>query len=184
MVARRVELQEAVEKLPEIIFRVYLVLQNHLKHGMPKVQVRVAGVLLHRHALAANPAEPLDGRGALGDGPVVGKRSIVVGVWGECGGGGVFVVGARRRVVVVVLFAAAELGGDELCLGTEYVEELWSSAAAAAYVNGCHSVKELLSGYGRHCWCESEAEKKEVGKMRMKKGWSNGVVYKSVHVSS
>lgn len=93
MVARRVELQETVEKLPEIVFRVYLVLQYHLQHRVSKIQVRVAGIFLHGHAVAANPPEAFDGRGALPDGVVVRERSVVVGVWGECGGGGgVFVV--------------------------------------------------------------------------------------------
>ncbi|KAL7137283.1 hypothetical protein ABFS83_10G081600 [Erythranthe nasuta] len=59
MVVRRVELQETVEQLFQIVFSVYLLLQNHLQHRLPEVQVRVVGVLLHRHARPADPPESL-----------------------------------------------------------------------------------------------------------------------------
>ncbi|KAB2034827.1 hypothetical protein ES319_D04G110800v1 [Gossypium barbadense] len=48
MVIRRIQLQETVEKLSQIIFRIYLFLQYHLQHGVPEVQIRVVGVFLHR----------------------------------------------------------------------------------------------------------------------------------------
>lgn len=64
--------------------------------------------------------------------------------------------------MVAALSAAAELGGDGLCFWMEYAEELWFSAAAAAYVDYGDCVEELLSGYCGHCcWESEEAEEQE-----------------------
>lgn len=87
MVARRVQLQETVQELPEIVFRVYLILQYHLQHRMPEIQIRVVGVFLNGHALASNPSKAFDGLRALGMIGVDIRKLIRVDVRRECGGG-------------------------------------------------------------------------------------------------
>lgn len=122
-----VELQEAVEQLFQIILGVNLLLENHLQHRLPEVQIRVVGILLHRHARAADPAEPLHGAEALDVGlGVVGglahRRRVHGG--GECGGGGVPRAGGG-----VVVAAAV---GSVPRLGVEDGGELRPPATAAA----------------------------------------------------
>lgn len=130
MVVGRVELEEAVEQLLQVVLGVNLLLQNHLQHRLPEVEVRVVGVLLHRHAGPADPAEPLDGAEAadvgVGVGGVAGRGSLHGG--GERrggGGGGVVLPGAGGGVAVAVVAVVArprlEDGG-----------ELRTAAAAAA----------------------------------------------------
>ncbi|KAK3025889.1 hypothetical protein RJ639_041686 [Escallonia herrerae] len=58
-------LQETVEKLAKVVFRVNLLLEYHLQHGVPEIQVRVVGVLLNGKAVSADPSEALDGSKAL-----------------------------------------------------------------------------------------------------------------------
>ena len=120
MVVRRIELQETVEKLPEIVFRVNLVLENHLEHGAAEVEVGVVGVLLHRHALTADAAEPLDGPQALYVG-VTRWRS------GSGDGGGGVLVGVGVGVVSV-----GWCSGLWLWFGVEDVGESWHAPATAA----------------------------------------------------
>lgn len=93
MVVGRVELQETVEQLFEIIFGVQLFLQNHLQHGAAEVQIRVVGIFLHRHTLTAEPPEALDGPQALDVRLGVGGGGEGGGSGGGAGGGGVAEVG-------------------------------------------------------------------------------------------
>lgn len=127
MIVGGVELQEAVEQLFEIILGVYLLLQNHLQHWLPEIQIRVVGILLHRHARPADPPEPLHGAEALDVGlGVVGglaHRRRVDGR-GECGGGGVPRAGGGVVVVAAV--------GSVPRLGVEDGGELRTPATAAA----------------------------------------------------
>lgn len=116
MVVGRVELQETVEKLFEIIFGVQLFLQNHLQHGAAEVQIRVVGIFLHRHTLTAEPPEALDGPQALDVGLGVGGGEGG-GSGGGAGGGGVAEVG----VVAPPWTSAGEERG-----------EAWPCAAVAA----------------------------------------------------
>ncbi|KAJ6365557.1 hypothetical protein OIU76_030356 [Salix suchowensis] len=51
MVARRIELQEAVKKLLKIIFRVDVFLQDHLQHGILEILKWVIGILHHGNAV-------------------------------------------------------------------------------------------------------------------------------------
>nr|GMD46741.1 hypothetical protein DM860_010446 [Ipomoea batatas] len=59
MVVRRIELEKAVEELLEVVFGVDVLLQDHLEHGMPEIEVRVVGVFLDDDALAADSPEAL-----------------------------------------------------------------------------------------------------------------------------
>lgn len=135
---RRIELKETIEKLPKIILGVYLVLQYHLEHGVPKIQIRVVGILLHRHTFAAHSAEPSDGPGGIH--VVVRVRKL----WGVdvgrecCGGGGSrgggrVVLAWRRKVVKFAFLERRFLG---FWLRVVYVRKLWSYAAAAAKFDG------------------------------------------------
>ena len=120
MVVRRLELQETVEKLPEIVFRVNLVLENHLEHGAAEVEVGVVGVLLHRHALTADAAEPLDGPQTPYVGVGVGVARCRGGVGGGSGGGG-----------GVVVWVIGGCFGLWLWFGVEDVGQPWPATAAA-----------------------------------------------------
>lgn len=137
MVVRRIELKKTVEKLPEIILRVYLILQYHLQHRVPEVQVWIIRVLLHRHAS-----------------PVVAelRRGLRV-AWRERGsGGGVGGAAARRGVVPMkpVGLVRGLLGPP---LRVEYVpEEPGPSAAAAAQAHG-HGIQNQFFSGTRHCCC-------------------------------
>ena len=50
VIIRAIELQEAVEEVLELIFGVNLLLQNHLQHRLPEIQIRIVRLLLHCHA--------------------------------------------------------------------------------------------------------------------------------------
>nr|GMD86742.1 hypothetical protein DM860_010446 [Ipomoea batatas] len=52
-------MQEAIEEDLEVVLGVDISLEDHLKHGLPEIEVGVAGVLLHGHALAVDPPEAL-----------------------------------------------------------------------------------------------------------------------------
>lgn len=56
VVDRGVELQEAVEELPEVALRVDLLLKHHLQHRQLEVLERVLRLLRHRHAVGYLPA--------------------------------------------------------------------------------------------------------------------------------
>lgn len=44
MVVRRVQLQKTVEKLLKIVSGVNFFLEDHLKHGLPEILIRVVGI--------------------------------------------------------------------------------------------------------------------------------------------
>ncbi|PON70071.1 hypothetical protein PanWU01x14_082460 [Parasponia andersonii] len=91
MVGGRVQLEEAVEELAEVVLGVNLVLQYHLQHRLPEVQVRIVRLLLHRHPISADSPEPPHGGSR--------RRLVVVGEYGGGRGGG----GGGGSVVVVVV---------------------------------------------------------------------------------
>nr|GMD41627.1 hypothetical protein DM860_010446 [Ipomoea batatas] len=95
MVVRRIELEKAVEELLEVVFGVDVLLQDHLEHGVPEIEVRVVGVFLDGHALAADSPEALHRPEALDFGVGVGGG---VGR-GERRGGGVPRAGGVVRTV-------------------------------------------------------------------------------------
>lgn len=99
VIVRRIQLQETVEQLFQIIFRVNLLLQNHLQHGLPEIQIRVVRIFLHRHAGAADSAEPLHRPQALDVRVRVGGVAHRWGVDGGGEGGGVGVPRAGGGVV-------------------------------------------------------------------------------------
>nr|GMD16024.1 hypothetical protein DM860_010446 [Ipomoea batatas] len=72
MVVRRIELEKAVEELLEVVFGVDVLLQDHLEHGVPEIEVRVVGVFLNGDALAADSPEALHRPEALDFGIGVG----------------------------------------------------------------------------------------------------------------
>lgn len=84
VVRRRVQVDEAAEKLSQVLLRVNLVLQNHLDHRMPEIQVRIVGVFLDGHALAAASADASEGEGGsrlgVGVGDGEGRRFGIGGV--------------------------------------------------------------------------------------------------------
>lgn len=93
MVRRRIQLQKTPKKSSQIVFGVNLVLQNHLHHRMPEIEIRIVGILFDGDALAAGSSESAEGDGGSGVGIGVGEgRGVGIG-----GGGGEAVV-----VVVVV----------------------------------------------------------------------------------
>nr|GMC68202.1 hypothetical protein DM860_010446 [Ipomoea batatas] len=79
MVVRRIELEKAVEELLEVVFGVDVLLQDHLEHGVPEIEVGVVGVFLDGDALAADSPEALHRPEALdfGIGVGGGKRAKV-----------------------------------------------------------------------------------------------------------
>ncbi|XP_042018052.1 uncharacterized protein LOC121765853 [Salvia splendens] len=113
VVVRRVELQEAVQELSEIIFGVELLFEDHLQHGASEVEIRVFRLFLDRHALPAQPPEALHRAEALDvrlrGGEAVVRWRLDGGGRGECGRG---VEGARRGGRVAVAVPAAEEGGE------------------------------------------------------------------------
>jgi len=46
-----VEAEEAAEEVVEILLREYLLLHDHLHHGLPKILIRILRLLHHRYAL-------------------------------------------------------------------------------------------------------------------------------------
>lgn len=91
MMGRCVELQETVQQLFQIILGVYLLLQYHLQHRLPEVQIRVVGVFLHCHALPPDPTEPSNGSSLLDYRRVpavmmMSDAGVIVRVGRECGG--------------------------------------------------------------------------------------------------
>lgn len=97
MMKRCVELQETVQQLFQIILGVYLLLQYHLQHRLPEVQIRVVGVFLHRHGLPPDPTEPSNGSRLLGCPRVPAVMmmrdvNVIVRVGRECGGAVVIIV--------------------------------------------------------------------------------------------
>ncbi|RAL51728.1 hypothetical protein DM860_010446 [Cuscuta australis] len=155
VIVGRIELQETVEELFKVVFGVDVLLENHLEHGVPEVEVRVVGVFLDGDALPADPPEAVHRPEALDLG--VGFRGGVVVVVGrgECGGGGVpraggviGVVHRRRRCGrgggFVVVVAAAGLGEED---GGEF----GPSAAAAAANLDSEAAQNNLFLVRRHC---------------------------------
>nr|GLL21547.1 hypothetical protein DM860_010446 [Ipomoea trifida] len=59
MVVRRIELEKAVEELLEVVFGIDVLLEDHLEHGVPEIEVRVVGVFLDGYALATDFPEAL-----------------------------------------------------------------------------------------------------------------------------
>ncbi|KAJ6928219.1 hypothetical protein NC651_012045 [Populus alba x Populus x berolinensis] len=51
MLARRIQLQEAVKKLFKMIFRVDVLLQDHLRHRILEILKRVIRILHHSNAV-------------------------------------------------------------------------------------------------------------------------------------
>ena len=51
VVARRIELEKAVEELLQIVCRVDLFLKDHLKHGLPEILVGIVGDFDDRDAV-------------------------------------------------------------------------------------------------------------------------------------
>lgn len=139
VIVRRIELEKAVEELLEVVFGVDVLLEDHLQHGLPEIEVRVVGVLLDGDALAAYPPKALHSPEALylgvGVGGVVGR--------GEGGGGGVpragrvvrAIGGGSAAGVRAGCFTSAAEGGGFMVppwFGVEDGGEFWPSATAAA----------------------------------------------------
>lgn len=145
MIVGRIQLQETVKQLLQIISGVNLFLQDHLQHGLAEIEVRVVGVFLHRHALAADSPESLDSLQAFD------VRVSVVG--GESGGGVVPGAGGRGVVVAAGVFCAVPPwpGMEE---GGQFQH---SAAAAAAAEVDAHRVEVdvLFLGVG-HCGIRGE----------------------------
>lgn len=129
MVRRRIQLQEAPKKPSQIFLRVNLVLQNHLNHRMPEIQVRIVRILLHRHALAAAPPEPSERDRSSGFRLGVGEGRWI-GVWG----------------------GEAVVGGFDRGLWFEVVEEVRELRSANVEIDGEGSELEI-SPASRHCCC-------------------------------
>lgn len=89
--ARRVQLQKTVQKLLKIVSRVDFFFEDHLKHGLPEIFIRVVGIFDHGDAV-------LD----------FGECGVIVAV----AGGGVDVVGeAGEGAVSAVEFVGGAGGG-------------------------------------------------------------------------
>lgn len=136
VVVRLVEGEETVEKLSEIVFGVNLILENHLKHRLTEIEVRVVGVFL-------------DGDGGSG-GCSGGGRGVGEPMGGGGNGGGRGGSGGGGRVAVAVI------RGVESGLFGETVEkrrQVWKLTAAAANVYNRDSLKDhlLLLAFARHC---------------------------------
>lgn len=104
MLGRRIERQEALQELSEVLLPVYLLLHYHLQYGVLKVEVRVVGLLHHRHAVADSPAaaDEMGRRHGVAEGE--GGGGIVVISGGEDGPvprAGVGVVAVEAVGVVV-----------------------------------------------------------------------------------
>ena len=127
MVRRRIQLQETTKKPSQVVLRVNLVLQNHLDHRMPEIQVRIVGVFLDGDALAAASTEAAEGDGGSGLGVGVG-------------------VGGGRGIGVGEVVEGRGFGGG-LRLEVEEVRELWS---ANVEIDGEGGEWEVCST-SRHC---------------------------------
>ncbi|XP_019102017.1 PREDICTED: uncharacterized protein LOC109133395 [Camelina sativa] len=135
VVVRLVEGEKAVEKLSEVVFGVNLVLENHLKHRLAEIKVRIVGVFLDGDG---------SGGGCGGGGRGVGEP--VGGGWngGGRGGRGVGRVGvAVSRGVVTGLFGRR----------AEKRRQVWELTVATTDVYNRDCLKNhllLLAFAGRH----------------------------------
>ena len=138
MVTRWIQPKKAIEKLLKIVFWVYLFLQYHLKHWMPKILIRVIWILLHRDAAA-------DFLWTLGINIGFGFR--------DCCGGQIFVIhrkptisGTRRRSARLLVFI---IGGNFWPSSWfKYIWGFWSGT-----VTGCIGCKDGFKDVflvGRH----------------------------------
>lgn len=83
-------MKKTAKKLSKPFLSVNFVLQDHLQHRLPEIHIRIVGILLHRHADAADLPEAAASIGHVGVAQLLLRRArgraeeaaVGVGGWG------------------------------------------------------------------------------------------------------
>ncbi|XP_022927474.1 uncharacterized protein LOC111434292 [Cucurbita moschata] len=137
VVIRRIELEEAIEKLLKTIGRVNFLLDYHFKNRLAKIVVWVVGILLDCDAVRdADRYWALDSGGSGGGGAVfVVKREAAILAAGA----------GRGESGFWVVVVGVKEGGGALLVGFDDIGEFWLTTATAAGGRRENGYGELLA---------------------------------------